>query len=205
MYKELTLEKFIEETASKAAVPGGGSVAALTGALAAALSAMVGNLTAGKEKYASVETDMQTIISKMSKEKDTFLALIDEDSEAFDQVMQAMKLPKNTDEEKAIRTKTLQGTLIKAADAPYKIAEAAALLFDDIEFLVRHGNAHAQTDALVAAMLARTAILSALYNVKINLLSIKDKAYSDEMQLKVQRLEALAHRREKEILNQSDL
>jgi len=205
MYKELTLEKFIDETASKAAVPGGGSVAALTGALAAALSAMVGNLTVGKDKYTAVEADMQAIISRMSKEKDLFLALIDEDSEAFNLVMQAMKLPKSTDEEKLERTKTLQASLIKAADAPYKIAEAASLLFDDIEVLVKHGNAHAQTDALVAAMLARTAILAALYNVKINLLSIKDSTYSDAMQLKVQRLEALAHHREEEILNQSDL
>jgi formiminotetrahydrofolate cyclodeaminase len=148
---------------------------------------------------------MQAVIDRMSPKKDAFLTLIDEDSEAFNLVMQAMKLPKQTEDEKQERTRLLQASLIKAADAPYKIAEAASLLFDDIEILVKHGNAHAQTDALVAAMLARTAILAALYNVKINLLSIKDTAYTEAMQLKVQRLEALAHHREEEILNQSDL
>jgi formiminotetrahydrofolate cyclodeaminase len=205
MFKAQTLEQFIAETASGAPVPGGGSVAALTGSLAAALSAMVANLTVGKKKYMEVEADMVRILSVISPKKDQFLDLIDEDSKAFDLVMQAMKMPKTTEDETTQRQNALQTSLIKAADAPYAIAALAATLFDDIEFLVVNGNANAQTDALVAAMLARTAILSALYNVKINLLSIKDEDYVSLMREKVEALSLLATTREKEILAKSSL
>ncbi|MDK2867485.1 MAG: methenyltetrahydrofolate cyclohydrolase [Clostridiales bacterium] len=205
MFKQLTLEQFIEETASGAPVPGGGSVAALTGSLAAALSAMVANLTVGKKKYADVEVDMTRILTSMSPKKDEFLALIDKDSAAFDLVMKAMKMPKENETDAAIRQERLQASLIEAADAPFAIAVLAASLFDDIEMLVVNGNANAQTDALVAAMLARTAIHSALYNVKINLLSIKDDRYVAEMREKVNELSSVADEREKAILAKSSL
>lgn len=205
MYKDLTLEAFIQETASSAPVPGGGSVASLTGALASGLSAMVANLTVGKKKYEAHESAMQAVLENLGPKHGRFLALIDEDSKAFDLVMKALKMPKDTDEEKKVRTDFLQSTLKGAAEAPLEIALLAESLFDDIEFLVANGNANAQTDALVAAMLARTSILSALYNVKINLLSIKDEAYVQAMSKKVEALEKTAHEREGTILSLSSL
>ncbi|MBS7527356.1 cyclodeaminase/cyclohydrolase family protein [Fusibacter paucivorans] len=205
MFKQLTLEQFIEETASGAPVPGGGSVAALTGSLSAALSAMVANLTVGKKKYAEMEGDMTRILASMSPKKDQFLALIDKDSAAFDLVMKALKMPKETEADAVKRQAVLQSSLIDAADAPYAIAELAASLFEDIETLVVYGNSNAQTDALVAAMLARTAIHAALYNVKINLLSIKDESYVTKMREKVNTLSVLADEREKAILSKSSL
>ena len=205
MYKNLSLEDFINDTASSAPVPGGGSVAALTGALASALSTMVANLTIGKKKYVEVENQMIAIKEKLTPIHMTFLDLIDKDSASFDLVMRAMKLPKETEADKIIRTNTMQEALVKAAEAPYEIAVLAGSLFDDIAFLVSCGNANAQTDALVAAMLARTSILSALYNVKINLLSITDEHYVKEMTAKVSRLELMAMEREAEILKLSSL
>lgn len=205
MLKNLGLTAFIDQLESSEPVPGGGSVAALSSALASALSAMVANLTVGKKNYESVDGIMSEIAGKMNAHKLSFIDLIDKDASSFDSVMKAFKLPKDTEEEKAERTKQIQEGMKYAASVPLEVAEKTALLFDDIAELVKSGNKNAQTDALVAAMMARTAILSALYNVKINLGSIKDDAYVAEMKIKVKALETLALARETEILALSDL
>ena len=119
--KELTLEKFIEETGSAAPTPGGGSVAALTASSAAALIEMVTNLTIGNEKYQHVDHEMQVIQTKTAAMKRQFLDMIDEDCEAFNEIMAAYKLPKNTDEEKALRMAHIQAASQKAALVPFKI------------------------------------------------------------------------------------
>lgn len=205
MLKNLGLTAFIDQLESSEPVPGGGSVAALSSALASALSAMVANLTVGKKNYESVDGIMSEIAGKMNAHKLSFIDLIDKDASSFDSVMKAFKLPKDTEEEKAERTKQIQEGMKYAASVPLEVAEKTALIFDDIAELVKSGNKNAQTDALVAAMMARTAILSALYNVKINLGSIKDDAYVAEMKIKVKALETLALARETEILALSDL
>lgn len=205
MLKNLGLTAFIDQLESSEPVPGGGSVAALSSALASALSAMVANLTVGKKNYESVDGIMSEIAGKMNAHKLSFIDLIDKDASSFDSVMKAFKLPKETEEEKAERTMQIQEGMKYAASVPLEVAEKTVLLFDDIAELVKLGNKNAQTDALVAAMMARTAILSALYNVKINLGSIKDEAYVADMTNKVKVLEALAVAREAEILALSDL
>lgn len=205
MLKDLGLQAFINQLESSEPVPGGGSVAALSSALASALSGMVANLTVGKKNYEEVSDQMTVVSANMSEHKQTFVDLIDKDANSFDSVMKAYKLPKETDEEKASRSQLIQDGMKYAASVPLEVAEKTAVLFDDIAFLVKSGNANAQTDALVAAMMARTAILSALYNVKINLGSIKDEAYVDAMKIRVKALEKMAIQREAEILKMSDL
>ena len=205
MLKDLGLQGFIDQLESSEPVPGGGSVAALSSALASALAAMVANLTVGKKNYEEVSDKMEALAKVMSGHKSLFVEMIDKDANSFDSVMKAYKLPKETDDEKKHRTEMIQEGMKYAASVPLDVAEKTALLFDDIQSLVELGNKNAQTDALVAAMMARTAILSALYNVKINLGSIKDEAYVESMSNRVAELEKLAVKRESEILSLSDL
>ncbi len=205
MLKDLYLQEFLDKTESSDPVPGGGSIAALSSALASALSAMVANLTIDKKNYEDVSDEMKVIAEKMSTFKQEFVLLIDKDANSFDKVMKAYKLPKETDVEKAERSRLIQEGMAYAASVPLEVAEKTAELFDLIEVLVQKGNKNAQTDALVSAMLARTAILSALYNVKINLGSIKDEAFVMSTTEKVKTLEKLAIEKETHILGLSDL
>jgi formiminotetrahydrofolate cyclodeaminase len=205
MLKDMNLQDFLSQTASNEPVPGGGSVAALSSALSASLAAMVANLTVGKKNYEAVSDEMGKIAESMSSDKDEFVNLIDKDANSFDSVMQAFKLPKETEAEKLERTRQIQEGTKYAASVPLEVAKKTADLFDRIEYLVVNGNKNAQTDALVAAMMARTAILSALYNVKINLGSIKDESFVSNMRKEVAYLEQLAITREKKILALSDL
>ncbi len=205
MLKELGLQDFLAKLQSNDPVPGGGSVAALSSALASSLAAMVANLTVGKKNYEAVSDKMAKIAEEMSANNQQFVDFIDKDATSFDSVMQAFKLPKETDEEKAHRTAKIQEGMKYAASVPLEVAEKTCELFDAIEILVKEGNQNAQTDGLVAAMMARTAVLSALYNVKINLGSIKDEAFVSAMREKVQHLEETAIERESVILKASSL
>ena len=200
--RELSVNQFVEETASKASVPGGGSVSAMVGALGAALMEMVANLTIGKEKYAGVQEEMQALAAEGAEE---LLAGIKKDSESFNGYMRALKLPKETEEEKKIRTAALQQGLKEATEAPLAIAESAAKIFPMAEAVVKRGNKGAVSDGLIAAMLARTAVVGALFNVKINLASIKDESYVSELEKRVEKLESDAIFCEKSILCLSKL
>lgn len=203
--KDLSAEEFAARTASSAPVPGGGSVAALTGALAAALSEMVANLTIGKEKYADAEEEMKALLEQGSKIRQDLLEGIRKDSTSFQSYMEALKLPKETEAEKKVRREAMQQGLKEASEAPLAIAELTAQIFPLAEKAVLRGNAAAVSDGLVSAMLARTALLSALLNVKINLKSIQDEAYAARMAARVRELEELAVCSEKNILAASQL
>ncbi|MDW7668224.1 MAG: cyclodeaminase/cyclohydrolase family protein, partial [Bacillota bacterium] len=175
------------------------------GALAAALSEMVANLTVGKKNYEEVEEEMKIIVDKAEMIRENMLENIEKDCEAFDKVMEGFKLPKNTEEEKEHRRKTIQDGLIIAAEVPLEIAKEAFEIMPIAEVVVEKGNKNAVTDGLVSAMLARTAVLSALLNVKINLDSIKDLAYVEKTRKIVENLEKMAVEKEKEILEKSPL
>lgn len=203
--KKLTVESFTEITASDAPAPGGGSVAALAGALSAALSEMVANLTVGKAKYADVDEEMRSLSEQGEKLRRELIDAIQKDSTSFTAYMDALAMPKNTDEEKAARREAMQNGLKEAARVPLEVAEAAAKIFPVAEAVVKRGNANAVTDGLVSAMMARTSVLSALFNVKINLGSIKDEAFVKEMSERVRALENEAISREKEILKACEL
>jgi formiminotetrahydrofolate cyclodeaminase len=200
MLAELTIKEFLEKTASGSPVPGGGSVAALSASLAASLTEMVANLTIGKEGYETVADEMKAVAQEASKLKLKLVQDIDNDSDAYNDLMSAKRLPKDTEAEKSQREEAIQSGLKKATLIPMSVAEDAARVMELAGKVVASGNKNAITDGAVGIMMAKTAILSALYNVKINLKTIKDKAFIDRTSKKVEEMKAKALDREKELL-----
>ena len=169
-----SITEYLAKAAAGTAVPGGGSVAALNGALAAGLTEMVANLTVGKKGYEAVEEDMKALADKASQLRNKLTAAIDQDADAYTEVMAAYKLPKTTDEETSLRKQKIQDAIKHAALVPLEVARDALAVIDLAGRAIRKGNKNAASDGAVAAMNARTAALAAIYNVKINLSSIKD-------------------------------
>ena len=201
MLVELTVKEFLAETAGSAPVPGGGSISALNGAIATSLTEMVANLTIGKKKYADVEGQMKTIATEAALIRERLIRDIDRDSEAYDRVFAAFKLPKETEEQIAERSRTIQEATKEAAMVPMQVAEEVASVMETIIYVAHKGNRNAVTDACVAMMAARTCVLGALLNVRINLGSIKDEAFVKRMQEKADFLEAEAIRIETKLLD----
>ena len=201
--KNMTINEFAKIVASDSPVPGGGSIASLCGALSAALAEMVANLTVGKKKYADSKEEMTEIINKASLLRDKLLNYIEEDSLAYNMVTEAFKLPKETEEEKAYRRDRIQEGLKVAASVPLKVAETSFEIFPLAEAVVLRGNASSVTDALVGAMMARTGVLSAILNIRINLDSINDDEFVKALKEKADTLEDKTNRYEKEILELS--
>ena len=201
--KNMTINEFAKIVASDSPVPGGGSIAALCGALGTALAEMVANLTVTKKKYADSKEEMTDIISKASQLRDKLLNYIEEDSLAYNKVMEAYKLPKETEKEKAYRRDRIQEGLKVAASVPLKVAETSFEIFPLAEAVVLRGNVSSVTDALVGAMMARTGVLSAVLNIRINLDSIKDDEFVKALKEKADILEEKTNRFEKEILELS--
>lgn len=195
-----TVKEFVEATASNEPVPGGGSIAALAASIAAALGEMVANLTIGKKKYVEVEEEMKAIAEKLSSCRLVLLEYIDKDAQSFDGVMKAFGMPKETDDEKAARSAAIQEAMKDASAVPLAVAKSTFDLMEPIKAVVLKGNSNAVTDGAVAAMMARTAVLSALYNVKINLSSINDQDFVNKVNADVVRLETEVVRIEQEIL-----
>ena len=197
----MTVAGFIDELASDSPAPGGGSVSALNGAIAAALTSMVGNLTIGKKKYADVEEEMREIVSRVSEIQKELLEAVDKDSDAFNVVFAAFKWPKETEEEKEARSAEIQrGTKI-AADVPMRVAETAAELMPLIEKVIMKGNQNSITDACCAMMACRYAVIGALLNVRINLGSIKDETFVKEHADRAAELEKKVNETEQKILS----
>lgn len=205
MLSELNFKEFLQKTASNDPVPGGGSVSAMAGAIAASLSEMVANLTIGRKGFESFDSEMKGVVEESKELQSLLTEDIDKDSNAYDEVIKAFRLPKGTDEEKNIRSEAIQEATKNAALVPLTVAQRAAKIMDLAESVVKNGNPNAVTDGAVACMMARTAILGALYNVKINLSSIKDKDFVNDLSIKVETLEKLAFEREKSILSKISL
>lgn len=201
MLRDLTVKDFIDETASESPAPGGGSIAALSAASAAALITMVANLTLGKKGYEEVQGEMEEIKKIAGEYKDKFVNYIDEDSDAFNKIMAAFKMPKETDEEKKARTAAVQSAFKGAATVPLNVAKDAFKLLDLAKVVIEKGNQNAVTDGAVAAMSSRTAVLSALYNVKINLGSIKDEEFVNEAKKEIEELESKVNEIEQSLLS----
>jgi len=205
MFQELSIKEFLKRTASDSTVPGGGSVAALSAAFAAALTEMAANLTIGKKKYKAVEDEMKALAKEASQYREKLLWDADRDSEAYNQVMAGYSLPKNTDEEKNIRNEAVQKGLKAAASVPLDVAKDAFRIMELAEKAARDGNKNTVTDAAVALMTARSAALSALYNVRTNLKQITDNRFVEEIAAQISGLEDSIERKEKEILSAIEL
>jgi formiminotetrahydrofolate cyclodeaminase len=172
----------------------------LNAALAAALAEMVANLTIGKKKYEEKEPLMREIAPLAADFQREFAADIDADSNAYSTVFEAFKMPKETDEEKTARSAKIQEATKIAAEIPLNVARKTLKMMDLIEQVAHNGNQNAVTDACVAMMCARTAILGAVLNVKINLSGIKDEEYVNKTAQEISIIEKTAKEREELLL-----
>ena len=180
---------FVAATASKEPTPGGGAIAALTAATGAALAEMVANLTFGKKGYEAVQPEMEELQAKAEAIRKRMLELSQADADVFNIFMNALGLPKNTDEEKAARTVAIQQAYKDAAMVPFEIGELANQIFDLAELASRKGNQNLITDGIIAAINARAAVKSAFLNVRINLSGIKDESFVEELTSKMYAIE----------------
>lgn len=174
---ELKINVFSDQLASASPAPGGGSVAALCGALASALCRMTANLTIGKKKYHAAEAAMKTVEKQAADLQSRLMELVDEDTMAYNNVVRAFGLPKATGMEKKKRTDAVQAALKQAAAVPLSTFEHAAAVLSLVETAVSQGNPNCITDAGVAAELVGCAAQGAAYNVFINLMDIKDPSF----------------------------
>lgn len=203
--KTLTVQDFVTAAASEAPTPGGGAVAAVTAATGAALAEMVANLTIGKKGYEDVKDVMVDLQQRAQVIRERSLELAQADADAFGLFMNALALPKETDEEKAIRKEALQNAYKSAGSVPFEIGELANQIFDLADIAVQQGNTNLVTDGAIAAINARAAVRAAFLNVRINLMGIKDEAFSKEMREKMEAIESQIDAREQAIVNACNL
>ena len=196
----MKLNAFADETASESPAPGGGSISAYVAVLGVSLGTMVANLSASKKGWEAKWEEYNDWAVKGQAYKKTLLALVDEDTNAFNLIMEAFKLPKSTDEEKAARKKAIQDGTKKAIDVPFKVMEVAAQSMEVMEAMVLSGNPSSITDAGVGALCARTAVIGAHINIKTNASSFDDKNYLKSILDKASALELKTVETEKRIL-----
>jgi formiminotetrahydrofolate cyclodeaminase len=197
--KNLSVMELSDLTASKSAAPGGGSISALAGAFAASLVCMVAKLTEGKKGYEAVSLRMKELETQSEALRLNLLDDIQRDSSSFDAFMEALAMPKTTEEEKAARTGAMQDALKGACRIPRQVAEKALEVLSLAVEAVSKGNANATSDGLVGAFLARAAVLGALSNVRINLAGIKDQGFVDKLIVECDDMEQKARAAEKDV------
>jgi formiminotetrahydrofolate cyclodeaminase len=188
MIKDKAVQTFLDELASKASTPGGGSAAAIMGAMAAALVSMVANLTVGKKNYEAVDAEMQELLQTSEKLRQQLTDMIKADVDVFDQVMAAYGMAKETEEDKATRSQTIQSALKDATDVPLACARLCAEVITICKPMAEKGNTNVISDAGVAVLAANAALRSAALNVYINIGGIKDEDFANDRR---QQLESL--------------
>jgi len=188
MLTEKPVTTFLDELASSAPAPGGGSVAALSGALGAALVSMVCSLTVGKKKYADVQEDIKALLAQSEALRKELVELLEADVKVYTEVSRAMKMPRATEEEKAARTAAMQRALKAATDVPMQVAEACVEVMELCRPAAEKGNVNAVSDAGVAVLMAEAGLRSAALNILINLAWIKDEAFVAENRAKLDAL-----------------
>lgn len=197
---DLTLRGFVDETASESPAPGGGSIAAALGALGAALATMVANLSSHKRGWDARWKEFSDWAEKGKAYHVELLRLVDEDTRAFNRVMDAFGLPKGSADEKAARKRAIQAATRYAAEVPLLVMKSALASMDVIRAMAEIGNPSSVSDAGVGALCARSAVMGAHLNVKINCAGLEDKAFVAEIQATAAELEARAVAQEGEIL-----
>jgi len=191
MLMEKTVNDFVNEVASSAPAPGGGSVAALAGTLGAALTVMVCNLTIGRKKYASVQVEMESVLKRAEGLRKELASLVDEDTRAFTDFMAAVNLPKGTEEEQRRRSDAMQRGTMKATTIPLRVMELCEEALSCAGVAAERGNVNSISDAGVAVLLLHAACTGALLNVRTNLRSLGDHPFARESSA---RAEAIARR-----------
>lgn len=192
MSQHPNLPTFLDDLASGEPTPGGGSAAALAGALGAALAAMVANLTVGRKRYVDVDARMQAVLHEAETLRSRLTSLVAEDAQAYDQVRAAYRLPKETAEELAARNRAIQAAMQGASQTPLATMRACIAVLRLAEQAVTLGNVNAATDGAVGALLAQAGLRGAALNVRVNLGGIEDQAFTAAAQQTVAALQAEA-------------
>ena len=181
---DMTLSQFSNEVDSNSPAPGGGSVAALSSNIGVSLSRMMANLSFGKKKYEALDENIKTEFSnrfeKLGNIRTELMELVDRDTESFNEVMKAFKMPKETDEEKNLRSKAIQNATLFSIEVPYKTAELSLEALRLLEYLVDYGNQNAITDIGVGTLLTYSGMEGAILNVKVNLMGLNDSNIVEE-------------------------
>ena len=197
---KMTVKGFAEETSRESPAPGGGSVAAYMGALGAALGTMVANLSAHKPGWDDRWEEFSRWADKGQALSEELLVLVDEDTRAFNKIMEAFGLPKKTEEDKRLRSEAIQAATLFATQVPLQTMQAAFGAFELCQAMAEFGNPNSVSDAGVGALAARAAVLGAGLNVKINAASLKDRETADKMIAEAEQLIAEAQKKEAEII-----
>ncbi len=192
----MTLEQFHDELASASPAPGGGSAAAMSGALGAALVAMVARLTIGRKNYQDVSAAFENFLPRADALRAELLQLMVQDADAYRRVMDAYQLPKETDAEKSARTRAIQNALQHAANVPLRVAQACAEILEMAQIAAARGNKNAASDAGAGALMAEAGLRAALLNVEINLGLIQDEDFVAHTHAAIQPLERIAAQRQ---------
>ena len=189
MLREMRMTEFLEELASDSPAPGGGSVSAMVAATGAGLAEMVCSLTMGKKRYADVEDEIKALGEELRDVRMELTDLIDRDTDAFNMVMDAVRMPKDTEERKKARADAMQEAFKKAAEIPLETAVAALRALRASSRVRQIGNRNASSDAEIAVMLCHDGIKGAALNVRVNLSSIKDGDFVDKMERRLSDIE----------------
>jgi glutamate formiminotransferase/formiminotetrahydrofolate cyclodeaminase len=201
-FSELSIRKFLSSLASSAPTPGGGTAAAVAGAMGAGLTEMVAALTLSREKFAPVHDAIRSIAEAAERARGEFLDLAREDSDAYDAVVAARRLPKDTEEQKRVRAQALESANRLATEVPMRTARAAVRLLATLPELVEKGNPNAFSDAGAAALLLGSAAEGALLNVGINLPGISDSAFVEGMRNETAAIRAETQRLRSHVLSE---
>ncbi|MFI5136109.1 MAG: cyclodeaminase/cyclohydrolase family protein, partial [Chitinophagales bacterium] len=197
---KMNLREFANETASESPAPGGGSISAYIGALGISLATMVANLSSHKKGWDDRWEEFSKWAEKGQQLKDELLKLVDEDTHAFNRIMESFSLPKNSEEEKKIRTEAIQDATKNAIEVPLRVMQLAYDSFDIIEAMAKDGNPNSVSDAGVGALCTRSAVLGAYLNVKINAGGLKDDMLRKNFLANADDLKSKAISREETIL-----
>jgi len=197
---KMDLKAFADETASESPAPGGGSIAAYIGALGVSLATMVANLSSHKRGWDDRWEEFSNYAAEGQKLKDKLLWLVDEDTNSFNKIMDAFKLPKSNEEEKVLRSQAIQDATKYAIEIPYQVMETSMQSFDLIKKMAKIGNPNSVSDAGVGALCARSAVLGAYLNVKINAADLKDESFKEDILSKADAIAKQAQEMENEIL-----
>ena len=200
MYRTAPLERYLDDAASGQPTPGGGSVSALVGALAASMAAMAANFTVGKRKFAAVEPRVRELLEKIESLREHLLQLVDQDVNAYGRLSEAFALPKNTDEEKHHRSRAIQEALMVALSVPRQIVQASRSLLEVLTELVDIANPNLISDVGVSAVLAQAALEGGKLNVEINLASLRDAATVETVRSETQQAATIASERAAQVL-----
>lgn len=197
---DMNLQAFADETSSESVAPGGGSVSAYVGALGVSLGTMVANLSSHKRGWDERWEEFSRWAEKGQAIKDELIFLVDEDTRSFNSIMDAFGLPKGTEQEKIARHQAIQSATKYAIEVPYRVMVTAYKALEVIEAMVKTGNPTSVTDAGVGALCARTAVIGAYLNVKVNTNDLDDKVFVAEILQKANEIQLAARKKEDEII-----